>query len=236
MDVWGTPFRRLLARGAREALTEAQEKMHLPLPWKGGGRNRGAKEHRASRSWKRQGKGASPRGSRRECSTVNTFIATRETQGKSGWTKFAFMRLKNHSLYLSSRLLETGYGNGMEKSSPGDGFLPPEECHRKRRWKKPRQHRNKNAYWLLWELCHWTEFTFSATLQCRQLKFKRDSGIKRFLISGWERTAPQIRSDPRRCCQCCTILTWQGGSSPSNALPEVELPGCEKCKVPLCGN
>lgn len=35
MDVQGAPFRRLLARGAREALTGARERMHLPLPWKG---------------------------------------------------------------------------------------------------------------------------------------------------------------------------------------------------------
>lgn len=72
------------------------------------------------------------------------------------------MWLKNPSFCLSSRLLDPGYLNMMEKSSPGDGFQRPKEFHRKVWWKKPLQHRNKNASWLSWELCSRTEFTFTA--------------------------------------------------------------------------
>lgn len=64
-------------------------------------------------------------------------------RGQDGWTKFAFMWLKDRSLYWFSRLLETGYLNMMEKSSLGDGFLRPKEFHRKRQWKEPRQHQVK---------------------------------------------------------------------------------------------
>ncbi|CAD7681454.1 unnamed protein product [Nyctereutes procyonoides] len=85
MGVQGAPFPRLPARGAREALTGARERrMHRPPPWKGrlgerwgwGWRKeQWAKECTASRSWKRQGKGFSLRGFRRECSPANTWTA-----------------------------------------------------------------------------------------------------------------------------------------------------------------
>lgn len=56
---------------------------------------------------------------------------------------FSFMWLKDRSLSLNPRLLETGYLNVMEKPSAGDGFLRPKEFHRGTQGKQPRQHRVK---------------------------------------------------------------------------------------------
>lgn len=95
-----------------------------------------------------------------------------------------------------------------------------------RQWKKPLEYRNKNDCSSWWEF-YQTEFTCIAALWCRRLKLKRDLIIKRFWISGWERTAPQIRSDDWRCCHC-TFLHFARRQDPLRYLAwdktQVEFP------------
>lgn len=59
-------------------------------------------------------------------------------------------------------------------------FLGLSNSTRKGWWKKPLKHKKKNASWLLWELCYWTEFTFTAMLWRRHLKVKMAMEMKRF--------------------------------------------------------
>lgn len=54
---------------------------------------------------------------------------------RAGWMDEVCIHVAQGSFPLLV-LLETGYLNMMEKSSPGDGFLRPKKFHRKWQWKK----------------------------------------------------------------------------------------------------